>query len=173
MENAWEPMKNKNSLVVSGRLWKVVGTICHMLVMERKGPQPMDGWILDGMRRPAWCFLFFPTLFLHCFSFLIKQNAVSPFTARPADLRKTLNVSFYCWNNQCGIKVHFRYRSSADGRCSRSKTVGHHSCGQTPTKQEDHQEEEGRGGGSKGSQRRSAITEERYLRRDHSVREQR
>lgn len=67
--------------------------------------------------------------------------------------------------------MHFRYRS-LEGRCSRSKTVGHHSCGQTPTKQEDHQEEEGRGGGSKGSQRRSAITEERDLRREHSVREQ-
>lgn len=54
MENAWEPMKNRNSLVVSGRLWKVVGTISHMLVKKRKGPQLKDGWILGGKRRPAF-----------------------------------------------------------------------------------------------------------------------
>lgn len=51
MENAWEPMKNRNSFVVSERLWKVVGTISHMLVKKRKGPQLIDGWILGGKNR--------------------------------------------------------------------------------------------------------------------------
>lgn len=51
MENAWEPMKNRNSLVVSERLWKVAGTICHMLGKNRKGPQLIDGWILGRKTR--------------------------------------------------------------------------------------------------------------------------
>lgn len=48
MENAWEPMKNRNSFVVLERVSKVYGTISHMLGKKRKGPHPLDGVILDG-----------------------------------------------------------------------------------------------------------------------------
>lgn len=51
MENAWEPMKNRNSLAVSERLWRVVGTTSHMLGKKRKGPQLTDGWILGWKNR--------------------------------------------------------------------------------------------------------------------------
>lgn len=48
MEKACEPMKKRKSLVPSGRVEKVSGTIFHILKKERKGPQANDGWILFG-----------------------------------------------------------------------------------------------------------------------------
>lgn len=50
MENAWEPMKNRNSCVVLERPLKEFGTITHMEGKKRKGPQLLDGWILGGKR---------------------------------------------------------------------------------------------------------------------------
>lgn len=46
MENAWEPMKNRNSWVFKERLEKKFGTMAHMKGKKRKGPQLIDGRIL-------------------------------------------------------------------------------------------------------------------------------
>jgi len=50
MENACEPMKKRNSRIVSGSLLKDLGTIDHIWEQGRKGPQPIEGWILFGQR---------------------------------------------------------------------------------------------------------------------------
>lgn len=166
MENAWEPMKNRNSLAVSERLWNVVGTISHMLGKKRKGPQLMDGWILGSKTRLLQQHnTTYKTLSPGCF-FNRKGLLSAVLQSWPSDLRINLNISFYCWHNKCALKLSgFFCNWVLEGeRCSRSDTVNHYSRSQTPTKQEDHQEEESGGGGAKGSQRRPAIIEERDLR---------
>lgn len=78
MENAWEPMKNRNSWLFKERLAKEFGTMDHMKGKKRKGPQLSDGRIL-GVRTKFFDYYSFPTFFFFFFTSI--NNAMEPFVS--------------------------------------------------------------------------------------------